>query len=283
MTGALTACVLVKMARDPALPAGLDTSGQPRLAESFAVLEPAARAGLALARQVVGPSGMVLAVSLGGPEVEDILRSTIAMGADSVLRVHNARWAHLSPTDAAQALVAALRALPTGRPDLVLCGDRSIDDGAGLVGPMVARGLGLGWVSAVASVEMEDTGKLRVHRRRERGERLLLEVSLPAVLCLEPVLTPHGPLSTPALIAAAGAPIDVVQAKPSFALAPPVEKQRRNVLPVSVPENGLPASQRIWSMFWGGERPREGEVRGLPATEVARQIADLLEGRGLLR
>lgn len=283
MTESLTACVLVKMARDPALPVGLDPAGQPSLAESFAVLEPSARAGLDLARKVVGPSGTVLAVNLGGPEAEEILRSTIALGADSVLRVHDSRWAHLSTPEAARALVAALRTLPTGRPELVLCGNRSIDDGAGLVGPLVARGLGLGWVSAVASAELSETGTLVVHRRRERGERLVIEVSLPAVLCLEPTPTPHEPPSTAALIAAAGAPIAVMQAKPSFDLAAPMKEQRRDVLPASVPEPGLSPSERIWSMFWGGERPREGEVRRLPAPEIAREIADLLEERGLLR
>ncbi len=277
-----TVVTLVKRALAPGLPAGLDVAGQVSADESFSMMEPSAIAALDVARQVAGPVGKVVAFSVGGPLVENVLRHALELGADRAIRVDLARWRHLRASAIATALTEAIR-LSVDHVDLVVCGDRSIDDGAGEVGPRIAHALGLPWTNAVASVEVQEDGSLVLLRRRPRGERLVVHATLPAVLCLDPTPAPAEPVTAAVTIAAATAPIEVL-ALPPLAREPalPLRRLRPRVLPLTIPSQDLPADQRIWSMFWGGGTSREGAVFTLPAEEAARRIIDLLEQRGLL-
>jgi electron transfer flavoprotein beta subunit len=275
-------CVLVKMARDPVLASGLDASGQPDLGYAFPVLEPAARMGLSIARRLAGPSGSVTAMSLGGPEVDEILRQAMYAGADAAVRVHEKRWTHISPLSAALALVSALKRL-CPRPDIILCGTRSIDDGAGLVGPAIAFRMDVGWAWGVSDVKTNADDTLLVRRKQARGQRLLLRVTPPAVLCLEPSLFQAEAPSYQETARAAKSTIRVLRSDVPFEAAPEVtERFRRSVLPTSLPASGLAPSKRVWSLIWGGEQSRDAIVRTLPPDEVAKEIAVLLESRGLL-
>lgn len=277
-----TVVVLVKQALAPGLPTGLDAAGQLSAEESFLVMEPSASAALAVARRVAGPLGTVIALSVGGPLVQDVLRRALELGADRAIQVDVARWRHLPASAVAAALSKAIRR-SVGYVDLVVCGDRSIDEGTGEVGPRIAHTLGLPWTNAVASVRVQEDGSLILLRRRPRGERLEVHATLPAVLCLDPTPVPAEPVTAAAAIAAATAPIEIL-ALPPLAREPalPLRRLRPQVLPLTIPIQDLPADQRIWSMFWGGEARREGAMHTLPPEETARRILDLLEQRGLL-
>jgi electron transfer flavoprotein beta subunit len=277
-----TVVALVKRALAPGLPAGLDAAGQPSADESFAMMEPSAVAALEVARQVAGPMGHVVALSVGGPLAEDVLRRALELGADRVIRVDVARWRHLPASAVATALTKAIRH-SVEHVDLVVCGDRSIDEGTGEVGPRVAHALGLPWTNAVASVQVQEDGGLILLRRRPRGERLVVHATLPAVLCLDPTPVPAEPVTAAVTIAAATAPIEILALPPlAREPAPPLRRLRPRVLPLTIPRQDLPADQRIWSMFWGDEARREGTVHTLPPEETAQRILDLLEQRGLL-
>lgn|GEM_PF-3302516 len=277
-----TVVALVKRASAPGLPAGLDAAGQLAAEESFPMMEPSAVAALDVARRVAGPTGPVIAMSVGGPQVEDVLRYALELGADRVIRVDLARWRHLPASAVATALTKAIRR-SVGHVDLVVCGDRSIDEGTGEVGPRIAHDLGLPWTNAVASVQVQGDGNLILLRRRPRGERLVVHATLPAVLCLDPTPMPAEPVTAAVAIAAATAPIEIL-ALPPLVREPalPLRRLRPHVLPLTIPRQDLPADQRIWSMFWGDEAGREGAVFTLPPEETARRILDLLEQRGLL-
>jgi electron transfer flavoprotein beta subunit len=277
-----TCVALVKRALAPGLPTGLDAAGQLSAEESFPIMEPSAIAALSVARRVSGPLGTVIALSVGGPLVQDVLRRALELGADRAIRVDVARWRHLPASAVATALTKAIRR-SVGHVDLIVCGDRSIDEGTGEVGPRIAHTLGLPWTNAVASVQVEEDGSLILLRRRPRGERLEVHATLPAVLCLDPTPVPAEPVTAAVAIAAATAPIEIL-ALPPLAREPalPLRRLRPRVLPLTIPRQDLPADQRIWSMFWGGEARREGAVYTLPPEETARRILDLLDQRGLL-
>lgn len=277
-----TVVALVKRALAPGLPTGLDAAGQLSAEESFPMMEPSAVAALEVARQVAGPVGTVVALSVGGPLVEDVLRRALELGADRVIRVDLARWRHLPASAVATALTKAIRR-SVGHVDLIVCGDRSIDEGTGEVGPRIAHALGLPWTNAVASVQVQEDGSMILLRRRPRGERLVVHATLPAVLCLDPIPAPAEPVTAAVAIAAATAPIEIL-ALPPLAREPalPLRRLRPRVLPLTIPRQDLPADQRIWSMFWGDEARREGAVYTLPPEETARRILDLLDQRGLL-
>ena len=139
-------------------------------------------------------SGRVVAVAAGPPSIEPVLREVAALGV-AVVRLPEAgeddahRYvAELAgdERDLARRLVAALA--PFGRPDLVLCGDRSADRGTGVLPAYLAHELGaaqaLGLV-ALAAAEGDGARSLVVERRLDGGWRERLAVPLPAVCSVE--------------------------------------------------------------------------------------------------
>jgi electron transfer flavoprotein beta subunit len=121
--------------------------------------------------------GETVAVSLGGDEVGEQLRSTLAMGADRAIRLDAP--GSLDGLEVARALAAELE---TGDYDLILFGSKAADDDQQQVGPMAAELLGLPCVTVVAEVEAED-GTVVCHREVEGGTEIL-EVELPAVVTI---------------------------------------------------------------------------------------------------
>lgn len=133
----------------------------------------------------------VVIVSLGvdGKETTTVLRTALAMGADSALVVCGEDVKGLTSKGVAKALAAAVK---TVEPDLVLAGKQAVDDDASQVPERVAEQLGLPHVSVITTFELAD-GKATVTRAIEGGH-LTVEVPLPAVLTAEKGLnTPRYP------------------------------------------------------------------------------------------
>ncbi|NQV21658.1 MAG: hypothetical protein HQ511_09600 [Rhodospirillales bacterium] len=133
-------------------------------------------------------SGDLIAVSVGGPDVESILQDALIRGADRAVRVATSGNTNNS-TDIAWALAQAITALDCG---LVLCGARSADFGSEIVGTAVAVELDRPSVSR--AVELEPTGpdRLRVAWKVEGGKREIYTLPLPAVVSVEDELAEPG-------------------------------------------------------------------------------------------
>jgi electron transfer flavoprotein beta subunit len=121
--------------------------------------------------------GAVVAVSLGGSEVGEQLRSALAMGADAAIRLDAAGG--VDGLEVARALAGELK---DGGYDLILFGSKAADDDQQQVGPMAAELMGLPCVTVVAELEIED-GKVVCHREIEGGVEVV-EVELPAVVTI---------------------------------------------------------------------------------------------------
>ena len=105
--------------------------------------------------------GEVLAVCLGPPDAQAVLRQALAMGADRALHIlqESPTGLELDGRQCARALAGPLRAQA---PDFLLFGKLAIDDQAAQVGPLVACELGIPCIGEVIKVEW--TGeKLRLH------------------------------------------------------------------------------------------------------------------------
>jgi len=164
-------------------------------------------------------SARVVALCVGPESVEPVLRDVAALGV-SVVRVpvgdegDGHRYVSELAEDErglARTLVAALA--PFGPPDLVLCGDRSVDRGTGALPAYLAHELGaaqaLGLV-AVAPVAADDGGPaLLVERRLDAGWRERLRVPLPAVCSVEGAGVRLRRASLAGALAAEGAPVPV--------------------------------------------------------------------------
>jgi electron transfer flavoprotein beta subunit len=160
----------------------------------------------------------VVAATVGPGEADAMLRDALAAGAAEALRVEPTSWtAGPRPAllvgggqDAAAALAAALTRR-YGPPDLVLCGDRSADRGAGSFPAFLAAALDASQVLGVVRMEPEDHCVLRVHRRLDGGRREVLLVRRPAVVSVEAAGVRLRRAGLPATLASGHAAIPVVR------------------------------------------------------------------------
>jgi electron transfer flavoprotein beta subunit len=134
---------------------------------------------LLLRDQGHGGTVTCLALGVGAGDVDELLATCLARGADRVVKVGSFEQAPSSHT-AAAAFAGALADLPH---DLILTGVQAIDDLDGQVGPLVATRLDLPHVSVVTHIALaHQHTTVTVHQEYAGGIVAEFEVQLPAVL-----------------------------------------------------------------------------------------------------
>ncbi len=128
-------------------------------------------------------NGRVTLISLGTSSSEESLRKGLAMGADEAILLCDAAFDYGDSYSTALALAKKISTIPR---DLVLCGRRSDDTQAGLVGAYLAHMLGLSLIQGAVSVVINyEDKKLTVHRKLERGDQEVVTCFIPALLTVE--------------------------------------------------------------------------------------------------
>jgi electron transfer flavoprotein beta subunit len=132
--------------------------------------------------------GEVIVASIGPKEVQQQLRSTLAMGADKAVLIDGA-------DDALDADVVARtvqKLVERDKPDLVIMGKLAADSEANDVGQRLAGYLGWPQATFACSVELVDGGKaLKVGREVDAGVEMK-KVPLPAVVTVDlRIVAPH--------------------------------------------------------------------------------------------
>lgn len=122
-------------------------------------------------------AGEVITVSLGDEAGQDILRTTLAMGADRAVLLRG----EVTPDGlaTAQALAAELEGLDAS---LILLGVKAADDDQQQVGPMLATLLGRPCATAVSSFDVD--GETIRCRREVEGGTEVVELPMPAVVTI---------------------------------------------------------------------------------------------------
>ncbi len=136
--------------------------------------------GVELARS---SGGSCVAITLGPPPAEQVLREAVAFGADHGVLVSDPAFAGSDTLATARALAAALDRAALeweGHFDLVLVGRNSVDADTGQVGPAVAELLGLPFATGVRHLIVVE-GSVEV-RCEHDDETVSAAVGLPAVL-----------------------------------------------------------------------------------------------------
>ncbi|MCB2185838.1 MAG: electron transfer flavoprotein subunit beta/FixA family protein [Deltaproteobacteria bacterium] len=121
--------------------------------------------------------GEVTVVGAGPKRVTEALRTALAMGADKAVLVEDDNLYGLDPLAVAKILAAVVKDLAA---DIVLFGQRAVDDDCGLVSSAVAELLDLPQLSVITKLTIAD-GKAQVNRPIE-GETVVLEAALPVVV-----------------------------------------------------------------------------------------------------
>jgi electron transfer flavoprotein beta subunit len=146
--------------------------------------------------------GTVTAFSLGPEKAVEALRTALAMGVDTAVRI-DPEGRELDGLATAKVLAGELK---KGAFDLIIAGHRAVDDDNFQVGPAVAELMGIPHISMVIKEDVTD-GKIRCTRTIDGGT-LVLETALPALISTQRGLNEPRYASLPGIMKAKKKPID---------------------------------------------------------------------------
>jgi electron transfer flavoprotein beta subunit len=146
--------------------------------------------------------GSVTVFTMGPEKAVEALRTALAMGADTAVRI-DTEGKSLDGLGTAKVLAGELK---KGAFDLIVAGHRAVDDDNFQVGPAVAELMGIPHISMVIKQELEGE-KIRCTRTIEGGT-LVLETALPALITTQRGLNEPRYTSLPGIMKAKKKPID---------------------------------------------------------------------------
>lgn len=123
--------------------------------------------------------GEVIAITMGPPQAEEILRQAISCGADSAVLISDRSFAGADTWATAYTLEHALKKI--GVFDLILCGKQAIDGDTAQVGPGLATRLGIPYLTCVQKIREATASGLLVERMMDDGYDLVA-LEYPALL-----------------------------------------------------------------------------------------------------
>ncbi|GAW93112.1 electron transfer flavoprotein subunit beta/FixA family protein [Calderihabitans maritimus] len=121
--------------------------------------------------------GEVVVVSIGKERAQEAIRQALAMGADRGILITDEA---LEGGDEYTTATVLAKVIGNMEYDLILCGNKAIDDQSSQVAVRLAEKLGLPQINVVTKLEVSD-GKVVGHREIEGGSEII-EAPLPAVV-----------------------------------------------------------------------------------------------------
>jgi len=123
--------------------------------------------------------GEVVAITMGPPQAEEMLRQAISCGADSAVLISDRAFAGADTWATAYTLEHAVKKI--GDFDLILCGKQAIDGDTAQVGPGLATRLGIPYLTCVQKIREATTSGLLAERMMDDGYDLVA-LDYPALL-----------------------------------------------------------------------------------------------------
>ncbi|MFX1454021.1 MAG: electron transfer flavoprotein subunit beta/FixA family protein [Promethearchaeota archaeon] len=127
----------------------------------------------------------VIAISMGPPQAEEVLREALAMGVDKAILLSDKAFAGADTLATSYTLALAIKKLLKGSKDkanyLVILGAQAIDGDTGQVGPELAEELNINQITYVQKFELK-ASKLIVERAFRIDELVVIEAQLPALI-----------------------------------------------------------------------------------------------------
>ena len=147
--------------------------------------------------------GSVTIVCAGKEKATEAVRTALAMGADKGVLINDPALENCDGLGTAKVLAQVVKDLPY---DLVIAGQRAVDDDNYLVGAAVADKLGLPLISMVFQEEIND-GKVTCHKTVDGGS-VVVEAALPVLLTTQKGLNEPRYASLPGIMKAKKKPLD---------------------------------------------------------------------------
>ena len=182
--------------------------------------------------------GKVTILTVGPDKATEAIRTALAMGADEGVLVNDPAASSCDGLGVARILAAALKQMPF---DLIIAGQRAVDDDSYLVGTAVAEYLGIPNISMVNHQEIED-GSIKCRQTIEGGT-VTLEADLPMLFSTQRGLNEPRYASLPGIMKAKKKPlatksladlgVDAASLQPATsvaALQPPPERKGGRII-----------------------------------------------------
>ncbi len=217
----------------------------------------------------------VIAVTVGGTAADQGLRTALACGATTAIRVD-------APDDMDSASVAAALTPVVAHSTAVWCGDYSSDRGSGSVPAFLAARLRRQQALGLVGIEFIDP--LRVTRRLDGGRREILRVTGPAVLSVEGSVARLRRASLRSALSAQKAEVlpygnPTLPAGTTSIVAVRPYRPRARVLPAPV---GSTALDRLRALTDASAAPQPGETVEAGPADAAQRIIQVLRDWGYI-
>jgi electron transfer flavoprotein beta subunit len=147
--------------------------------------------------------GSVTILCVGREKATEAVRTALAMGADTGVLITDPALGDCDSLGTAAVLAAAAREIPH---DVIIAGQRAVDDDAYMVGSAVAEALGIPSISMVIKEEIDDN-KIRCHKTIDGGTAIV-EAPLPALITTQRGLNEPRYASLPGIMKAKKKPLD---------------------------------------------------------------------------
>jgi electron transfer flavoprotein beta subunit len=230
-------------------------------------LNPADRGALEAAMQLRAkiPGTRVEAFSVCDVSGQEALCFALARGADYVERIENTSAFAGAPYTAALLATRFEKAAY----DLICCGDETLDNSSGIVGPLVAEILDLPQITGVLRMVEHSQHSVLVERGLERGNRELVEMELPGLITFRPDGVEPRYLSFRKLTEARSQEIPVVRSEfhsgrfhlPRWPGNAKKVTPRARVRKTFTPDAKISPAERMRMIMAGGMTPQESKSR----------------------
>jgi electron transfer flavoprotein beta subunit len=148
--------------------------------------------------------GSVSILSVGSERTVEAMRTALAMGADKGILINAPAGTVYDGLATAKILSSVLKDTPF---DVIIAGQRAVDDDNFQVGPATAEFLGIPNISMVIKQEISDN-KMTCHRTVEGGT-VVLQTPLPALFTTQRGINEPRYASLPGIMKAKKKPIDI--------------------------------------------------------------------------
>ncbi|MBI3753466.1 MAG: electron transfer flavoprotein subunit beta/FixA family protein [Deltaproteobacteria bacterium] len=206
--------------------------------------------------------GSVTVVSMGPDRTADIIRSSLAMGADEGVHVKDAIF---NGSDAySTALILSKAAALLGF-DIILCGKQAVDDGWGQVGPALAEILNIPSVSSILKLEISEDKKIAAATREVDEGLEMVEVSLPALFTVQQGINKPRYASLPGIMKAKKKEIRILDAG-ALGISP--NEIGREASRVELRKLSYPPERKKGKILQGDSKTATGELVNLLRNEA---------------
>ena len=128
----------------------------------------------------------IIAISMGPPQAEEVLREALAMGVDKAYLLTDRAFAGADTLATSHTLALAIKTIlkESGKDEkyLVICGTQAIDGDTAQVGPELAEELDIPQITYVQKFKFKENDIIVLERAFRTEEIVIIETKLPALI-----------------------------------------------------------------------------------------------------